>query len=289
MTELPGPLVDAAWLVTHRDDADLVVADVRWVPHGGSEASIDLFEAGHIPGAVFLNLDDDLAARAFDGPGRHPLPTPGAFAATMGAIGIGDDTAVVAYDDACGSVAARLWWMLEVLGGRVALLDGGLAAWTEPLASGPSAPRMRATFTPRPWPEGALADAREVARALAAGDATVLDARMPERYRGDIEPFDPVAGHIPGAVSAPWVGNLDDETGRFLTPDALRARFRALDADRDGGAIAHCGSGVTACHELFAMRLAGVRVGRLYEGSWSDWVHEARPVAMGDDPGDARS
>ncbi len=287
MTDLPGPLVDAEWLGAHRGAADLVVADVRWVPHGGPEASRDLFEAGHIPGAVFLDVDGDLAAPAFDGPGRHPLPTPATFAATMARSGIGDGTAVVAYDDARGSVAARLWWMLEVLGAPVALLDGGLAAWGAPLESGPPAMRARATFTPRPWPEEAVSDAREVARSVAAGDAVVLDARMPERYRGDVEPFDPVAGHIPGAVSAPWVGNLDDETSRFLTPDVLRARFRSLGAER--GAIAHCGSGVTACHELFAMRLAGVPGGRLYEGSWSDWVHEARPVATGEEPGGARS
>ncbi|MGZ5349808.1 MAG: sulfurtransferase [Actinomycetota bacterium] len=287
MTELPGPLVDAAWLEAHMDAGDLVVADVRWVAGGGAAAARALFEAGHIPGAAYLGIDDDLAAPAFDGPGRHPLPSPEAFAATMGRAGIGEGTAVVAYDDAHGSFAARLWWMLDALGERAALLDGGLTSWGGPLETGPPATvRERTVFSPRPWPADDLVGADEVARALAAAEATVLDARMPERYRGEVEPLDPVAGHIPGAVSAPWVANIEEGSGRFLDPRALRKRFVALGLDLDRPAIAHCGSGVTACHDLLALRLAGMD-GRLYEGSWSDWVHDGtRPVATGEEPGE---
>jgi thiosulfate/3-mercaptopyruvate sulfurtransferase len=287
MTGLPGPLVDAAWLGTHLDADDLVVADVRWVAGGRAAAGRERFETGHIPGAAYLGIDDDLTAPAFDGPGRHPLPSPEAFAATMGRAGIGDGIAVVAYDDARGSLAARLWWMLDALGERAALLDGGLESWGGPLEAGPPAAREPAVFSPRPWPTEGLADADEVARALATGDAIVLDARAPERYRGEVEPLDPVAGHIPGAVSAPWAGNVGERSGRFLDFRNLRERFAALGLDDGHPGIAQCGSGVTACHHLFALRLAGLD-GRLYEGSWSDWVHGgARPVATGEEPGGA--
>lgn len=287
MTRLPGPLVDAAWLAAHLGADDLVIADVRWVAGEGAAAARERFEAGHIPGAAYLGIDDDLAAPAFDGPGRHPLPSPEAFAATMGRAGIGDGTAVVAYDDARGSLAARLWWMLDVLGERAALLDGGLERWVGPLETGPpAAPREPAVFSTRPWPAGRLVDADEVARTLVARDAIVLDARAPERYRGEVEPLDPVAGHIPGAVSAPWTASLDGASGRFLEAGILRERFAAVGVGDDHPAIAHCGSGVTACHGLLAMRLAGLD-GRLYQGSWSDWVHDGtRPVATGEEPGD---
>jgi thiosulfate/3-mercaptopyruvate sulfurtransferase len=184
MTELPGPLVDVAWLEAHLGVDDLVIADVRWVAGGGAAEGRARFEAGHIPGAVYLGVDEDLAAAAFDGPGRHPLPEPRAFAETMGRAGIGDGTAVVAYDDARGSLAARLWWMLDVLGERAALLDGGLASWPGALETGPPAPRPAAAFTARSWPVAAVVDASEVERVLAAGAATVLDARLPERSTG---------------------------------------------------------------------------------------------------------
>jgi thiosulfate/3-mercaptopyruvate sulfurtransferase len=283
--DLPGILVQPEWLRTNLQAPGLAIADCRWVP-GGS--ATDAFAAGHIPGAVLFDADSDLAAPAFTGgPGRHPLPSPETFATTLSNAGIGDDTAVVAYDDAGGSYAARLWWMLDALGHtRVALLDGSLAGWGAPLEIGVGTARARGRFTPRPWPRDRIADAEEVASVLDEDSAVVLDARAPERYRGEVEPIDPVAGHIPGAMSAPWAGNLDPETGRFLPPAELRNRYLGLGVDAGGRAISQCGSGLTACHDVLALRIAGFSGARLYEGSWSDWVSDpARSVATGPDPG----
>ena len=211
---LPGMLVDPRWLRA-QPSSGLVIADVRWVPGGHASQP---FARGHLPGAVCVDLDADLAAPAFRGPGRHPLPQPAAFAATMSRLGIGDETPVVAYDDQGGWIAARLWWMLRVLGREVALLDlPSLEGWTaagwharDGAASTPAA----ASFTPASWPSDRLVDADEVARVVHLGSGPVLDARAGERYRGEIEPIDPVAGHIPGAVSA-------DRSGR---PRRRRAR-----------------------------------------------------------------
>jgi len=276
--DLPGPLVAPEWLREHLGERGLVAGDVRWSQGGYTLTRV---VEGHVPGAVPFDLDADLAAPPFHGPGRHPLPPPEAFAATMSAGGIGERDAVIAYDDMAGSVAARLWWMLEVTGHRAAVLDGGLAAWDGPVETGRPAPRTPAAFTARPWPRELVVDAERVAEAITSGVA-VLDARAPERFRGVTEPFDPVAGHIPGARSAPWESNLDPKTGRFLSPERLRARFEALDAG-EGDAISSCGSGTTACHNVLARRLAGLGPTRLYEGSWSDWCSDAdRPVATGD-------
>ncbi|MDH5225735.1 MAG: sulfurtransferase [Actinomycetota bacterium] len=291
--ELPGMLVDAGWLRAQRShdraSPDLVVADVRWVPGGHAR---DRYAQGHLPGAVCVDVDSDLAAAAFDGPGRHPLPSPEAFAASMSRVGIGDRTSVVAYDDAGGSVAARLWWMLRVLHRPVALLDlPSLDAWSGAggeLQTGPPAdrPQAAAAFTPRPWPDDRVVDADTVRAALRSRSAVLLDVRSGERYRGEAEPFDPVAGHVPGAVSAEWARNRDDE-GRFLDPVSSRRWYESLGVRDDGEAIASCGSGVTATFALFAMERAGLGFGRLYEGSWSDWVSDrSRPVAIGTQPGE---
>jgi thiosulfate/3-mercaptopyruvate sulfurtransferase len=278
MTDL---LVDAGWLAGHLDD--VVVADVRWSPMGGTAEAQRAFEAGHIPGAVFLDLDRDLAATPFvDGPGRHPLPAPEAFTATLGAVGIGDDDLVVATDDVRGSVAARLWWMLDATGRRSVLLDGGLDAWAGALETGPPRERTPADPEVRPWPADRLADADVVEAAVRTGEP-VVDARAAERFRGESEPIDPVAGHIPGARSAPWSENLD-EHGRFRSPEALRERYRALGVGDAHDAVAYCGSGVTSCLDVFALRLAGLGDARLYEGSWSGWIEgRTRPVATCDD------
>lgn len=283
-------LAEPRWLRaqrSRRESGDLVVADVRWVPGGHASGP---FALGHIAGAVCVDVDADLAAPPFQGPGRHPLPSPEAFAETMSRLGIGDDSTVVAYDDVGGWVAARLWWMLRVLGHSVALLDlPSIEAWTlegEPLEAGPPRVRDPARFTQAPWPADRIVDAETVRRSLREGSAVLLDARAGERYRGEVEPYDPVAGHVPGAVSAPWEGNRDDR-GRFLDAAALRRRYEQLGVRADGAAIASCGSGVTATFAIFAMERAGLGLGRLYEGSWSDWVSDpTQPVATGPDPGD---
>ncbi len=258
----------------------MAVADVRWVPDGNAA---DAFERGHIPGAVSIDADRDLAAPPFQGPGRHPLPEPDAFAATMARVGIGDATPVVVYDDARGSIAARLWWMLDVLAHPAAALDGGLDAWDGPLETGPGGNPAPVDFTPAPWPRDAVVDATAVGDALRDATATVIDVRAAERYRGEVEPFDPVAGHIPGARSAPWTDSVDPATGRFLGPEAMRERWAKMGLDDADRAIAQCGSGLTACHAILSMRVAGLGRARLYEGSWSDWVSDrSRPVATGD-------
>jgi thiosulfate/3-mercaptopyruvate sulfurtransferase len=274
-------LVAAAWLGAHRDE--VVVADVRWSATGGTAEAERAFEAGHIPGAVFFDVDRDLAGEPFvGGPGRHPLPDAGRFTTALASRGIGPDDLVIAYDDGIGSVAARLWWMLDAVGRRCALLDGGLAAWEGALETGPAGVRRAAELAVRQWPEDRLVDADGVAKALAAGEV-VLDARVGERYRGETEPIDPVAGHIPGARSAPFPDVIAAD-GRFRSPDDLRGRFAALGVDARTEPIAYCGSGVTASLDVFALRLAGLDA-RLYEGSWSDWVHDpSRPVATGADP-----
>jgi len=281
-------LVDPRWLlrVSLPGSADFVLADVRWVRGGTAREE---YERGHLPGAVSVDADSDLAAPAFHGPGRHPLPSPEAFAAAMSRLGIGEDSVVIAYDDVGGSVAARLWWMLRVLNRKVALLDlPSLDAWIRAggsLETGPPHIARPASFTATAWPAGRVVDAATLRRTLRDGSAVVLDARAGERYRGDTEPIDPVAGHVPGAVSAEWAGNRDGE-GRFLEPGALRRRYEALGARDDGETIASCGSGLTATLALFAMERAGLGLGRLYEGSWSDWVSDAsRPVATGPQPG----
>jgi len=275
-------LVDATWLESHRDD--VVVADVRWSATGGAAEAERAFEAGHIPGAVFFDVDRDLAGVPFvEGPGRHPLPDPERFATALASRGIGRDDLVIAYDDGGGSVAARLWWLLDAVGRPCALLDGGLSAWPGPRGSGPATPRPAATADVRLWPEQRIVDADGVAEALRSGDL-VLDARVGERYRGETEPIDPVAGHIPGARSAPFPNVLGAD-GRFRSPQELRDRFEALGVAEDAVPIAYCGSGVTASLDVFALKLAGFGDARLYEGSWSDWVHDpSRPVATGAEP-----
>lgn len=267
------PVVDAAWLRRRR--SAVAVADVRWYLDGRS--GHESFVEGHLPGAVFVDLDRWLAAPPSVALGRHPLPEPDTFAEGMARLGIGDATTVVAYDDAGGSTAARLVWLLRALGRPAALLDGGLRAWDEPLSR--VAPVVVATTaTVRAWPAEQLAEADDVAAAVDAG-RVVVDARAPERYAGEVEPVDPRAGHVPGAVNVPFAGTVDDR-GRFLPVDELRARYRAAGVGDGAPAIAYCGSGVTACHALLAMEHAGLPAGRLYAGSWSQWSADpSRPAA----------
>jgi thiosulfate/3-mercaptopyruvate sulfurtransferase len=271
-SELPGPLVTGEWLATHRDGVRIV--DVRWYLNGPSGR--DAYAAGHIPGAVWLDIDSELSDPATPADGRHPLPTPERFAAALGRAGIAPGTPVVAYDDAGGSVAARLWWLLHVLDEPVAVLDGGLAAWPGQLST--DSPRLAPVDrTPRPWPAERFVTADDVI----ATSGTVLDARTAARYAHGDENIDPRPGHIPGAHSAPWAGNLAD-TGHFHEPDELRARFADLG---EGPVIAYCGSGVTACHDLLALHVAGRDDLALYPGSWSQWGRdETRPARVGDSP-----
>ena len=274
-------LVDAGWLAEHRDG--VVVADVRFYLDGRS--SLDAYVAGHVPGAVYVDLGRDLSGPGAPTEGRHPLPSPDAFAAAMSRLGIGDDDVVVAYDDSGGGTAGRLVWMLRSIAHDAALLDGGLAAWPGPVESGsPAAPAPApASFSSRPWPAAVRIGADDVAARAASSSAAVLDARPGDRYRGEIEPVDPRAGHIPGAASAPWQENLDPATGRFLPPAALRARFKALGVRPGKPIVAYCGSGVSACANLVALERAGITGAQLYVASWSGWAADPdRPAATGE-------
>jgi thiosulfate/3-mercaptopyruvate sulfurtransferase len=263
------PFVSIDWLREH--SSSVVVADCRWYLDGRSGRAA--YDAGHIPGAVFVDLDTALTRHAdAAAAGRHPLADPSDFAAAMGALGIGDDDIVVAYDDAGGVIAARLVWMLRVTGHQAALLDGGLDAWDGELATGPAV-RAPAAFTATDWPADRLATIDEAA--TAATGAVVIDARPRERYLGEPDGVDPRAGHIPGARSIPCRENVD-EAGKVLPAEELRARFGVDDAAE---VISYCGSGVTACHNLLAMEQAGLGRGRLFPGSWSQWSRDpARPA-----------
>jgi thiosulfate/3-mercaptopyruvate sulfurtransferase len=282
--ELPGPLVSPEWLVEALRDGGprLVLADVRWYPNRDAR---EAYEEGHIPGAVFLDAERDLAGPVVADSGRHPLPSPEAFAEAMSRVGIGEESEVVAYDDTGGANAARLWWMLSVGGHPAAVMDGGLAAWPGDVEAGPPPTRRRARFSPYPWPEERVADHAEVGRLRRSPSAVVIDARAAERYRAEAEPIDPVAGHIPGARNAPWTENLDPATGRFLAPQELRSRYAEVGADGARQAVVHCGSGITACHDILAMEVAGLPPARLYVASWSGWIADpSRPVARGPEP-----
>jgi thiosulfate/3-mercaptopyruvate sulfurtransferase len=266
------PVLDIAWLDAH--PSEYVLADVRWYLDGRSGR--DAYASGHLPAAVFVDLERCLSGLEDPGQGRHPLPRPADFAERMGELGIGDHDTVVAYDDAGGVIAARLVWMLRAIDHPAALLDGGLLAWPRELQSEASI-RPPARFTPRPWPEDRLAGPDDAADR----GAVVIDARQRERYRGEPDPLDPRAGHIPGARSLPCRENVD-EAGRFLPADELRRRLAAAGVRRGESVISYCGSGVTACHNLIAIEHAGLGRGRLYPGSWSQWSRDpTRDVALG--------
>ncbi|RUQ99133.1 sulfurtransferase [Labedella endophytica] len=258
------------------------VLDVRWRldrPNGRPE-----FEAGHLPGAVFVDLGRELAGRGEPTDGRHPLPDPEAFQDAARSWGIDDGDTVVVYDDLGGMSAARAWWLLRHHGVEdVRILDGSLGAWRDaglPLQSGPSSPRAGTVTLSAPAPGGTL-DIDEAAALPAVG--ALLDARAGERYAGEVEPIDPRAGHIPGAMSAPTSENLGPD-GRFLSVDALRERFAALGATSETEVGVYCGSGVTAAHTVAALAIAGIDA-RLFPGSWSAWSnHPDRPVATGPTP-----
>ncbi|MFE5241791.1 MULTISPECIES: sulfurtransferase [unclassified Streptomyces] len=254
-----------------------VLLDVRW-QLGGPNGRAD-YEAGHLPGAVFVDLDSELAGPPGGG-GRHPLPDPEEFGAVMRRAGVGSRTPVVVYDGGQGWAAARAWWLLRWTGhGDVRVLDGGLAAWTGELTTAVPHP-AEGDFRPEPGALGLL-DADGAAALARSG--LLLDARAAERYRGDVEPIDRVGGHIPGAVSAPTTRNVEDD-GRFLPAAELASRFSALGADGGTEVGVYCGSGVSGAHQVLALEIAGQRAA-LYAGSWSEWSSdESRPVATGPEP-----
>jgi thiosulfate/3-mercaptopyruvate sulfurtransferase len=272
-------LIHAAELAARLDDPQVRVADVRWYL-GDPRRGPAEYAAGHIPGAIFVDLDRDLAAAS--GPGRHPLPDPIAFADRLGELGFGDEHAIAAYDTAGGTVAARLWWMLDRLGhSSVALLDGGLAAWQDAggTVTGTIPTHLRATLTLTPsWP-GTL-DREAVAAGVKTGGIDLVDLRAAERYRGEVEPVDRVPGHIPGARSRP-VGTLLDDRGRLLPPGRLGELLRPPSERIEASMVMSCGSGVTACLGILAARLAGLPEPLLYPGSYSDWSTEGMPIATG--------
>ncbi|MEW1891889.1 sulfurtransferase [Streptomyces sp. IBSBF 3010] len=255
-----------------------VLLDVRWQlggPHGRPD-----YEAGHIPGAVFVDLDAELAGPAGTG-GRHPLPDPAEFGAVMRRAGVRRDSPVVVHDGGQGWAAARAWWLLRWAGHTdVRVLDGGLAAWTGELSKETPDP-AEGDFVPAP---GALPLLDADGAAALARSGVLLDARAAERYRGDVEPIDRVGGHIPGALSAPTGENVDAD-GRFLSPERLAARFAGLGVEGEAAEVGvYCGSGVSGAQQVLALELAGFRAA-LYAGSWSDWSADAsRPVATGPDP-----
>jgi thiosulfate/3-mercaptopyruvate sulfurtransferase len=280
-----GPLVSCEWLAAHAGDPKLRIADVRWYLDPRKKGR-DEYLAGHIPGAVFLDVDADLAAPGGGRGlplGRHPWPSPDQVARVMSRAGIDAGTRVVAYDDLGGAIAARLWFVLRAHGhAEAAVLDGGIAKWRaegRPLET--AVPEVAAAaFHPR-LDASLVVSKAELAALAGSGKTLLLDARAPERYRGESEPIDPRAGHIPGALNAPFTGNLGGgSVPTFLPPEALRKRYAELGADA-GEPIVYCGSGVTACHDLLALELAGLR-GRLYAGSWSEWSSDpALPLETG--------
>jgi thiosulfate/3-mercaptopyruvate sulfurtransferase len=267
------PVVDFEWVQQQGDG--VVLADVRWYLDGRSGRAA--YEQGHLPGAIFVDLDRWLAAPGSPAAGRHPLPEPEVFAAGMAALGVGDEDTLIAYDDAGGVIAARLVWMLRATGHDAALLDGGLTAYPSELETAEPS-RTRTEFTARAWPADRLADIDDAA----GGSFVVLDARERARFRGDTEPVDPRPGHIPGARSLPCRDNVD-ANHRFLPVPELRKRFADAGVTDGADVVSYCGSGVTACHNLIALEHAGLGVGRLFPGSWSQYSSDpARPAATGD-------
>lgn len=272
---LAAQLQNPGWVIV---DARFQLAD----PEYGHRAYLE----GHIPGAVFADLNRDLSDPPGGGRGRHPLPAVDAIAAFLGRLGIDRSRQVIVYDDSDGMYASRLWWMLRWLGhDAVAVLDGGFAKWTaenRPLSSD-EPKRETATFIPSVRHE-MLVTATDVERMRLDPTRMLVDSRAPDRYRGENETIDPVAGHIPGARNRFFKLNVDG-SGVFLEPDALRAQFESvLGGCAAAESVFYCGSGVTACHNLLALEHAGMHDARLYAGSWSEWISDpGRPVAVGDD------
>jgi len=282
-------LISTQDLAAHLDDPNWIVFDCRFLLSQPDEKETYYLKA-HVPGAVYAHLDRDLSALVIPGrTGRHPLPTPEEAARRFGSLGIAPGMQVVVYDDQGGSLAAvRLWWMLRWLGHEAAaVLDGGWQNWLNedlPVRGGKET-RPPQTFNAQ-LRDGMYVTSDEVERLRQETDYRVIDVRAAERYRGELEPIDPVAGHIPGALNAPYTNNLDPE-GKFRPPQELRDYYTKLLGDAPAGRVVfYCGSGVTSIHSILALQIAGLGEAKLYAGSWSEWIaSRQRPVALGADPG----
>jgi thiosulfate/3-mercaptopyruvate sulfurtransferase len=279
-----SPLVTPTWLAERLGEPSVVVVDTRW--YLKNKKGIDAYRAGHIPSAVFADVDGELSALPGPGrPGRHPLPDADSFATLLARLGVTPDSTVVAYDDSGGSTAARLWWLLRYFGHDIGkVLDGGIQAWigegrpvdTELTARTPAA-RIRLT----PHSEMVI-DKERVKRLVERGEGLLLDARASERYEGITEPVDARPGHIPGAKSAPFNTNLRTPGGTFRPAEELASHYASLGVGAKQPVVAYCGSSVTACHDLLALSLAGRDDALLYEGSWSEWAADlALAVGLG--------
>lgn len=282
---MPRPLVSTEELASRLGDPSLVVVDVRHDLAQPERWGEDQYRASHIPGAAFAHVDRDLSAPMNGRNGRHPLPSVAQAEAAFSRLGIGPQSVVVAYDQQSGMFASRLWWMLRWLGhDAVAVLDGGFAKWTRegrPVGTVIATPRKAAFRARNASPTISAAD---VERSSRRRDWVLVDARAPERYRGETEPLDPVAGHIPSARNRPYASNVEAD-GTFKPATVLREEFARLLGDTALDRVVHyCGSGVSACHNVLAMEVAGLPGTRLYPGSWSEWVADrARPVAVGEE------
>jgi thiosulfate/3-mercaptopyruvate sulfurtransferase len=276
-------LVSVTDLAAHLDDPDWIVCDCRH-DLADYEAGRRAYAQSHIPGARFLHLDEDLSGPKTGVNGRHPLPHPITLTLRLGALGIDNGKQIIAYDASGGSYAARLWWMLRWVGHHgIAVLDGGWQAWVksrQPVAAD-SPPIAPTTFNPSLQPDRAT-DSQFITKHLGRSEICIVDARSPDRFRGENETLDPVAGHIPGAVNRFFRLNLDEQ-GCFKSAGELKHQFAAVIGERSPARVIHqCGSGVTACHNLLAMEIAGLSGSILYPGSWSEWCSDpSRPVARG--------
>lgn len=280
-------LVSVETLAAHAADPAWRVFDCRHDLQN-TEYGAQAYAKGHIPGALFMHADRDLAGPLTGGNGRHPLPDIDSFAARLGACGVGPDTQVVAYDNEGGVFASRLWWMLRWLGhDKVALLDGGMAGWRRAKLPLETEVRPVAPVRFEPRVRDIQVDTAHVLAHLRSPAMLLIDARSEERYAGENETLDPVAGHIPGAINRFFFDNLDDAGCFFKPAEELRAEFDDILDGRDPRTVVQqCGSGVTACHNMLAMEIAGLHGSKLYVGSWSEWCSDpSRPVATGDQPG----
>ena len=271
-TQSLSPIVTAEEIANR---SDIVVCDVRW--YLDRTPGRQKYNEGHIPGSIFVDLDEHLATLPSKSEGRHPMPAAASFAASLGSLGISHEDPVVAYDDSGGMSAGRLVWMLRVLGHDAALLNGGLQAWTGDLDTFPYV-REAVDHPIREWPTRMFVDADAAAQAGDDPSQVLIDSRNPDRFSGENEPVDPRAGHIPGAINLPFAQNLAPD-GFFESPEQLRQRFENAGCIGESATVMYCGSGVSACHNLLAFEQAGLGKARLYAGSWSQWSNsEDRPV-----------